>query len=195
MMAPTENVTVTQALRRLIRDPRGVLWRRWNWKSAVTSSAVRAVVFLVTNLSAGVPAALRAMLVEFGLRAVTAGFYGAMTENLRDVRPRRHGLLAALVVVPGVAHTAEAVVHLLNGTPNLGLSLAASIMFTMVSTSFNLYAMQRGVLIVGEGRQPLTRDLARTPRLVLEFLSSPVRRMRRRDQRRLRRRLLAGWRA
>jgi hypothetical protein len=54
----------------------------------------------------------------------------------------------------------------------LAASVAASLVFTAVSTLFTLFAMRRGVLIVGEGGGSLLSDLRRMPRLVLTFLTA-----------------------
>ena len=42
----------------------------------------------------------------------------------------------------------------------------------MVSTLFNLYAMRRGALIVGENQQPFSHDMRRMPRLMGGFLAA-----------------------
>ena len=46
------------------------------------------------------------------------------------------------------------------------------VLFTIISTLFNLFAMRRGVLIVGEGRGSLLSDLRQLPRLIVLFLAS-----------------------
>lgn len=190
-MRPASPRTLGAALWQMARHPHEVLWRRWNWKSAITSSFVRGMVFLVANLPAGAGAALQAMAVELALRAMTAGFYGAITERFRSVRPRRHAMAAAVLLLPALAHSLELVVHFVNGTPRLAASLALSVALTIVSTSFNLFAMQRRVFIVGRGHRPLRDDLARVPRLLIEFAAAIGRRLRSRSEVRARRRGLS----
>ena len=126
-------------------------------------------------LPAGLPAAWAALVTEFCFRAATAGFYGALTEAFRRVQPERTALLAAMLVLPAVAHTLEAVVHWLRGTPELLVSLAASAAFTVLSTSFNLFAMRRGALVVGDDCRPLLDDLRTLPRLAAAFVASTAR--------------------
>jgi hypothetical protein len=63
-----------------VRHPVKYLLHRWNWKSAVLSSLLRASLFFATNLAAGLPAAIAAMKTELVFRGVTSGFYGALTE-------------------------------------------------------------------------------------------------------------------
>src|SRR5215510_14695129 len=78
-----DSTTVGEVFRRLTRNPRRQLLQRWNWKSAFLSSLSRALIFFAANLGAGTRAAVGAMVLEFGYRAITAGFYGAITQSFR----------------------------------------------------------------------------------------------------------------
>ena len=162
--------SVSGVLIRLIRHPVEYLVRRWNWKSALLSSLLRAGIFFCANLVAGWHAALGAMLAELALRAVTSGFYGAITEAFAEARPTGAAMATAMVVLPFLNHSLEFLVHSLRGTPRLGLSIVASVGFTAVSTSFNVYAMREGVLTVGRGSKPLHEDLGRILPLLLRYL-------------------------
>ena len=162
--------SIGHVLIRLIRHPVKHLVGRWNWKSALLSSLLRAAIFLCTNLLAGWHAALGAMLAELTLRAVTSGFYGAITEAFSAARPIWAATATAMVVLPFLSHSLEFFVHWLRGTPRLGLSITASIAFTALSTSFNVYAMRQGILTVGRGSRPLREDLGRVLPLLLRFL-------------------------
>jgi hypothetical protein len=169
-------VTVTQALRRFSRQPGKYLLARWNWKSALLSSLFRAAIFFAANLTAGLPGATSAMTTELLFRGITSGFYGALTEGFRDVEPPGAAALSVMVLLPLTNHSMEFLVHWMRGTPNLAPSIAASVFFTALSTLFNLYAMRRGVLIVGSGRSSLRQDLVRMPRLLLDFtILAPLR--------------------
>ena len=58
-----------------------------------------------------------------------------------------------------------------NVRPAVGVATALSV----VSTLFNLFIMRRGAMVVGEGGQPLWRDLIRIPGLIVQFLvAGPV---------------------
>jgi hypothetical protein len=163
--------TLRAALGEMVRHPVRHLWRRWNYKSAITSAAARGLLFFATNLSAGSAAATSALATEFWFRFATAGFYGALTQSLRHVEPARTGLIAAMVILPLVAHTIEYAIHSWRGTANLGLSIAVSVCFTTVSTAFNWFAMRHGLLIVGErGSRSLWADLRAVPRLIARCL-------------------------
>lgn len=69
----------------------------------------------------------------------------------------------ALMLLPAVSHGLELVVHWIRGTPELALSIAASVLLTCVSTAFNLFAMRRGIFVVGDGQRSIVDDLRRTP--------------------------------
>jgi len=165
-------MTVSAAFRELVADPRRTLIERWNWKAAIFSSTFRAVIFLCTNLTAGWKAATGAMLAEFLYRAACSGFYGAITQAFSKAEPEWAAALTTAVLLPAVSHTIEMAVHLLRGTPNIKVSLIASVGFTLLSTLFNLYAMQRGALVVGAGSSSIGADLRRMPRLLGGFFAA-----------------------
>lgn len=169
-----EPETLSAALLSVARQPVQRLLRRWNWKSAVMSSIARGLVFFAANLSAGPTAAAAAFSTELVLRMATSGFYGALTQSFRNVEPAWHGMAAAMILLPLVAHSLELGVHWWRGTAELATSMLASVAFTILSTAFNVFAMRRGALIVGGGSQSLSRDLQRIPRLTVEFVAAAV---------------------
>jgi len=63
------------ALVQLITRPADLLVRRWNWKSAASSSLIRAMIFFFADVTAGWRAALGAVVAEYCYRALTSGFY------------------------------------------------------------------------------------------------------------------------
>jgi hypothetical protein len=170
-----EPASVGAVLHWMAFHPWESLAKRWNYKAAILSSILRASLFGATNLSAGGDAALAAMTTELCFRFATSGFYGAMTQAFRRVEPARTGTMAAVIVLPVIAHSLEFVVHWWRGTAVLGPSIAASVLFTVLSTTFNLFAMRRGTLIVGSGRRSLLSDLAHMPRLLVLFVATAAR--------------------
>ena len=174
-MRDAEPVSVNDALRWIVFHPWEALGRRWNYKAAILSSVLRATLFCLVNMSAGLDAAVAAMTTEFCFRFATSGFYGAITQAFRRVEPARAGTLAAIVVLPLVAHSLEFVVHWWRGTAVLGPSILASVIFTILSTTFNLFAMRHGALIVGRERRSLLSDLAVMPRLLVLFVTTAAR--------------------
>ena len=162
--------TVGAVFEGLLRHPVRNLVHRWNWKSAVLSSLFRAAIFFLANLVAGWHAAVGALLAELALRAATSGFYGAITEAFSEARPAWAATMAAMVVLPFANHSLEFLVHWWRGTPKLGVSISASVAFTALSTSFNVYAMRHGVLTVGHNSQSLPEDLGSILPLLGRFL-------------------------
>jgi len=167
-----EPETILGVARWILRHPWDALGRRWNYKSALLSSTLRATLFFAANLPAGVAAAFSALTTEFWFRLATAGFYGALTQAFRRAKPEPVATATALVLLPLVAHSLEFVVHSLRGTPELVVSVSASMVFTALSTTFNLFAMRHGLLIVGGDARSLVHDLRAMPGLLMFFAAS-----------------------
>ncbi|HYP13210.1 MAG TPA: hypothetical protein VEQ63_04740 [Bryobacteraceae bacterium] len=170
MSNPEHSATVWSILAEMVRHPvKHFIWN-WNWKSALTSALLRAFIFFATNLTAGWRAAVSAMGVEFVFRMLTSGFYGSVTEGVRKAQPEWLAMLIPMILLPIVSHLIEFAVHWYRGTPKLVASVIASMCFTAFSTLFNLYAMRRGVLIVGAGGKSFWSDLKALPRVISDFL-------------------------
>lgn len=165
-------MTIAQVLQRLRTRPVECLFRTWNWKSAVFSPAIRATIFFFANLKAGRHAAEAAMLTELIYRASASGFYGALTQSFREAEPAWAANLVVMLLVPLMQHSIELTIHLLRGTPKLWPSMIASVIFTAISTLFNLYAMRRGVLIVGEGAGSAWSDMRALPATIAGFIAA-----------------------
>lgn len=163
-----EEVSAVRALRDVLRDPVQYLFTNWNWKSSLLSAACRGVLFFGLSAPAGWTWATRALLTEVAFRAVASGVLGSLTQALRHTRPR----IVALILLPALGHLGEFIVHLSAGTPRLSASITASIAFTVVTTAFTMFAMRRGVLIVGRGQQSLASDLATMPAMVVAFVAA-----------------------
>jgi hypothetical protein len=171
----TEPATVGGVIRWIAAHPWEAIAKRWNYKAAMLSALIRATLFFCANLAAGLDAAASAAVTEIVFRLATAGFYGALTQAFRNARPRATATLCVMVLLPAVAHSLELVVHWTRGTAELATSIGASIVFTAVSTAFNLFAMRHGALIVGHQRQSVLADLAAMPRLAALFVASMIR--------------------
>lgn len=150
----------------LCRHPGPLVFARWNYKAAITSAVSRAGLFFTINLSAGWRSAVMALVIEFGYRFLMSGFYGALTQAFRQAHPPAVATAVAMAVVPGVSHALELLLHLAAGTPELGRSIVASVTMSMLTTSFNVWLMRRGVMVVGPGARPLLDDLRRIPHLL-----------------------------
>jgi hypothetical protein len=166
----TQPPTAWDVLIDLLRHPFSHFVAGWNWKSATLSSICRAALFFTVNLPAGLDAGIRAMTTEFVFRAIASGVLGSATQAFRAAAPTTITTITALVVIPATGHLAEYVVHSLAGTARLGESIAVSVGFSVLTTAFNLFAMRRGALIVGHGRQSLVADVRRLPGLMAAFI-------------------------
>ena len=171
LMSLTSSNTIWEAVAGIIRHPVINLLHRWNWKSAVLSAFFRGLLFFMTNLGAGLVAAFSAMSIESAFYIATAGFYGAVTQAFRRARPAWAATLTLMVIMPVINHTLEFLLHWAGGTEKLARSVIASISLSIISAVFNIFAMRRGVLIVGAERQSLFADLRQMPRIIFEFLS------------------------
>jgi hypothetical protein len=155
----------------LLRAPAQHLLWRWNWKAALLSACTRGSLFFVATLKAGFDAAVSALLIEAAFYATVAGFYGALLEAFRKAQPVWAATLTMMALLPLLNHTLEFTLHALSGTQRLGVAVTVSALFSLGSACFNLFAMRRGVLIVGAERQSLLADLRRLPGVVCEFLA------------------------
>lgn len=134
------------------------------------STVIRGAIFFSVNLLGGVASALSALATEFLFRPLVAGFDGAVIESFRSARPAWAATLVVVLALPAVNHLIEIAVHWTRGTQRLGASVLASLSFSALSGLFNLFAMRRGVLIVGDGRRSILDDLRRLPVIVGAFL-------------------------
>jgi hypothetical protein len=166
-------MTVWEVSVDLIRHPRVV--ERWHWKSATLSAIIRGSLFFAANLADGPRLAARATLVEFGLRVLLVGMLAAVTQAFAGAEPRWAAALGATALLPGLAHCAELAAHWMARTPELGDSMRASVALSVLSTFFSLFAIRRGVMIVGRGSLSFGDDLKRLPRLVFDFVLVPPR--------------------
>jgi hypothetical protein len=164
-----QSVTVPATLAGLLINP-GRLLLSWNWKTALLSACVRGTIFFVSNLGAGLGEAIAAMAVEAALFATLAGFYGALAQSFRHARPAWAATMTVMILMPAVNHTLEYALHNANDTEKIAAGVAASISLSILSAMFNLFAMRRGVLIVGDERASLIDDLRRMPRVVFDFV-------------------------
>ena len=165
-------ITVKDVLAGYAKRPYQNLLRHWNWKSAVLSAGVRGTLFFTTNIGAGFASAFDAMIIESSFYVTVAGFYGAMIQGFRKAQPAWAASLAVMILMPAVNHSLEFTLHWVGGTRNLATSVIASVCFSMFSAAFNLFAMRRGALIIGDERQSLIADLRRLPSIIIEFLSA-----------------------
>jgi Zn-dependent protease with chaperone function len=162
-------LAVDKVLVCLLRNPYRHLVRRWNWKSACLSAFFRGILVLLANLSAGGTSAVGAMFAEICYRGLTTGFFSALMQSFRFAQPVWAASVIPMILVPLIADSCEFIMHGMRGTQRLGTTILASILFTSISTLFELFAMRHGVLVMGQTSRPLVQDLRILPKLLFEF--------------------------
>lgn len=158
-----------QVLAEILRRPQQILFL-WNWKTASLSVILRGPIFLVAAIHRGWRASLTALITECFFCAVSAGFYGALVQELRDAEPAWPTITFLIAVVPGIFQALEAYLQWIRGTPHLWLAESVSIALSAVSSLFNWYAMKRGTLLVGGEGKSFGSDLKRLPKLLVSFV-------------------------
>jgi hypothetical protein len=161
---------------RMLRNPRKLLLL-WNWKSALLSVVLRGPIFFVAAAHLGWKAALAALFAELIFCALSAGFYGAVVQTMKDAAPQWLTGLFLSVVMPVIFQILEYLLHWFRGTPHLRAAAIMSLVVASFSALFNWYAMLRGTLLVGGHGSGFGRDLYRLPLLFLTFLAVLPRRV------------------
>jgi hypothetical protein len=144
----------------------------WNWKAAWLSVVLRAPIFLGVTIRRGFRVSASAVLTECLFCAITAGFYGAIVQNLRDAEPQWLTLLFLTVAIPSIFQVFEFLLHQFHGTPHLKIAEFISIAVSAISALFNWYAMRRGAFLVGGEGGSFGSDLRRLPGLIFSFVTS-----------------------
>jgi hypothetical protein len=132
---------------------------------------LRGPIFLVAGLRHGWRGAVAALFTETIFCALTAGFYGSIVQSLKDAEPPWLTALFLVGVMPVTFQALEYVLHWFGGTPHLRVAAIVSLVVSAISSLFNLYAMRRGTLLVGDEGATLGRDLCRLPLLLLRFFA------------------------
>lgn len=163
-------VRLRAALYQIVTEAEVHLFRHWNWKTAIVSAVLRAVMFFAINRSAGARAAWIATGVEFAYRIATSGFFGSVTQVLRRVNPPWKATLATLVVLPAINQFLDFLVHWWQGTPKLAASIIAACVVTAFGSMFNLHAQRAGVLVVGAEGSSFGDDVRKLPGVLLDLM-------------------------
>jgi hypothetical protein len=181
-----DRIYVKDVLWNLVHHPAQII-TRWNWKTAVMGAIVRgSFYFTVYQVSRqGWLVTLTAVAVEFAFRFLTTGVAGALVQSFRKARPVWLSYFIVSILLPAFSHTIEFVTHFAQeryfadvfAASDNGIArqraFAISVLFSVVSVLFNLYAMRSGVLLVGahEETKPFLTDMKRIPRLIGQFVS------------------------
>jgi hypothetical protein len=179
-------ITVGDVVRNLLAHPFQVL-SRWNWKSATIGALLRASFYFTVYQASRESwlVTLTAVLVELMFRFITTGMTGAIVQSFRRATPVWMANLIVSISLPVFSHTVEFVTHYAQERYFFDIfaasensvarqrAFAISVLFSVISALFNLFAMKHGVLLVGAGDEtkPLRDDIKRLPRMVGEFIA------------------------
>ena len=168
-------MTVAAVLRDVFTHPWRHLVRRWNWKSAALSASLRGGIFFWAALTAGPSAAIRAVAVDTAFRVPMVGFHGAVTQGIAEAKPRWAAIAVVAVVVPAFSHAVEFAAHSAAGTVGRRAGIEVSILVSLLSGVFQLFAVRHGALRVGPTGAGFFDDLRRLPGLILAFATTDPR--------------------
>jgi hypothetical protein len=143
----------------------------WNWKSAALSIVLRGPIFLAAAVRQGWSGILGTLATESAFCAISAGFYGAIVQSLKDAEPEWLTGIVLAFLIPALFQGVEYLLHWMRGTPHLRIAEIVSVAISGISALFNWYAMRRGALLVGTEGASFGSDLTRLPRLIFGFLA------------------------
>jgi hypothetical protein len=193
IITPENSRSIRGVTAELLRHPFRTLILSWNWKAAIISSVLRAPIFFGAYLAQkqGLKMAFAAMGVQFVFRAVTGGTNGAIIQSFSKIEPAWHAVVTIPVVLTVFMHIGEwflqAGFDTYFGTKGKTTAVLISILGSVISAVFNLFAMRRGILLVkDESQQSFWHDLKQMPWIIFELVAYPLvwtmKRSRRKDE-------------
>lgn len=138
------------------------------------SAGFRAAIFLLASIKSHHAGRAGGVVAEALFGAVSAGFFGSLTQALRFAEPEWLADLMLAGLFPLAFQVGDFFFHAALGTQVFRIGMISSAAFTVFSSAFNLYIMRRGTLLVGEEGEPFSKDLSALPRLALMFVVSGV---------------------
>lgn len=170
---------LSEITRFLLRHPLESMVRRWNWKAASLSALLRASIYLTAYMRKGMAEAIGVTIALSIFRFLFGGVNGAIIQSYRRVQPAWHAVLTVPLFLAALSHLMEFIVlsgyETAFGAVGKKNAIIFSVIVSIISAIFNLFAMRRGVLIVkDETMQSFWRDLVRMPWLIFEFISFPL---------------------
>lgn len=179
-----KRIYVSDVFRNLVRHPFQLV-SRWNWKAAFLGAVVRASFYYTVYQASRESwlVTLTAVGVELIFRFLTTGLSGAVVQSFRRATPFWQANIIVSILLPAFSHTVEFVTHYVQeryffdifASSQDGVArqraFAISVLFSVISVLFNLFAMRHGVLLVGAGKdtKSLGDDMKRMPRMIGEF--------------------------
>ncbi len=114
---------------------------------------------------------MAALITESAFCAISAGFYGAIVQTLKNAEPEWLTGIVLAFLIPALFQGIEYLLHWMRGTPHLRIAELVSLIISGLSALFNWYAMRRGALLIGNEGASFGSDLGRLPRLIYGFLA------------------------
>lgn len=180
-----ETISVVDVLRNLFQHPAQIL-TRWNWKAALLGAIFRASFYFTVYQASKESwlVTMTAVFLELAFRFFTGGISGALVQSFRKATPAWLATTIITISLPLFSHLVEFVAHysqenffsdVFAASQNKARekAFAVSVLISSLSAIFNIFIMQRGVLLVGAGNETKTLwgDIKRIPYLVVEFIS------------------------
>ncbi len=136
------------------------------------SAIFRGGIFLAASLKSHHAGRSSGVVAEALFGAMSAGFFGTLTQSLRFADPQWAAGLLLAGIYPLLFQLCDLSFHAALGTQVFRDGMIASAVFTALSAAFNLYIMRRGTLLVGKDGNSFAQDLSALPRLALLFVAS-----------------------
>jgi len=181
IITPDNSRTIRGVTFEMLRHPYRTLVLSWNWKAAIISSVLRAPIFFGAYLAQkqGLKMAFAAMSVQFVFRAITGGTNGAIIQSFSKIEPAWHAVVTIPIVLTVFMHVGEWLLQAgfdsYAGTKGKTTAVLISVLASVISAGFNLFAMRRGVLLVkDESQQSFWHDIKQMPWIVFELVSFPL---------------------
>lgn len=178
-----KEITIGDVFRNLLAHPLQII-TRWNWKSALVGSCVRASFYFSVYWASRESwlVTLTAVFVELCFRFITTGMAGAVVQSFRKAKPQWAATAVISIMLPAITHIIEFFTHYVQETYYSNIfpasenrarlkAFAISVLFSVISAMFNIYIMRRGVMLVGAGEETRTlwSDIKSMPVLVKDF--------------------------
>ncbi len=173
-----ETNTLGEAWASIWNNPRRI-FTNWNYKAALLSGMLRAPIFFGTYLleKESLKIALGAASAQFVYRFLFAGIFGSLIQAFRRVEPAWKSIVTIMLVIPALSHVIEFLVqhsyaYFTSTTGHTEKAIIGSICVSIISALFNLFAMRRDVMIVGEAEsKTIWGDIKHIPIVAFEFIA------------------------
>jgi len=96
----SSNPTVFDVLGYIFSHLFEILFRRWNWKSAVLSGVIRSFIYFFTHIKFGWNAAFSAMSLEFVSRTINSGVCASIGQSFHYAKPHGMATFCLLIMLP-----------------------------------------------------------------------------------------------